>query len=154
MPELAVLIQLTVAFTIINVWVFRHRKPTPFRPAGANNLKEEFARYGLPDWMRSATGAAKLTLAPLLIAGIWLQPVAPWAAAALGLLMLGAVAAHVKVGDPVHKALPALSMFILCALVVVAYGRIIPQDLLGIFRHGFINLHPSLLPRHRGPSAN
>jgi methionyl-tRNA formyltransferase len=36
--------------------------------------------------------------------------------------------------------------------VVVAYGRLIPAALLGDPRHGYVNLHPSLLPRHRGPS--
>ena len=36
--------------------------------------------------------------------------------------------------------------------VVVAYGKLIPDDLLGVPRLGFINLHPSMLPRHRGPS--
>jgi len=38
------------------------------------------------------------------------------------------------------------------AAVVVAYGRLIPAGLLAVPRHGFVNLHPSLLPRHRGPS--
>ncbi len=38
------------------------------------------------------------------------------------------------------------------AAVVVAYGKLIPARLLEIPRHGFVNLHPSLLPRHRGPS--
>jgi methionyl-tRNA formyltransferase len=38
------------------------------------------------------------------------------------------------------------------AAVVVAYGKMIPASLLGIPPRGFINLHPSLLPRHRGPS--
>jgi methionyl-tRNA formyltransferase len=38
------------------------------------------------------------------------------------------------------------------AVVVVAYGKLIPERLFEIPRHGFINLHPSLLPRHRGPS--
>lgn len=36
--------------------------------------------------------------------------------------------------------------------VVVAYGKLIPEALLGVPSRGFINLHPSLLPRHRGPS--
>jgi methionyl-tRNA formyltransferase len=36
--------------------------------------------------------------------------------------------------------------------VVVAYGKLIPAALLEVPRLGFINLHPSLLPRHRGPS--
>lgn len=36
--------------------------------------------------------------------------------------------------------------------VVVAYGKLIPGHLLAVPRFGFVNLHPSLLPRHRGPS--
>lgn len=35
---------------------------------------------------------------------------------------------------------------------VVAYGRIIPSACLGAVPHGMVNVHPSLLPRHRGPS--
>lgn len=36
--------------------------------------------------------------------------------------------------------------------VVVAYGRILPPEVLAIPRLGVVNIHPSLLPRHRGPS--
>jgi len=38
------------------------------------------------------------------------------------------------------------------AAVVVAFGRLISPRVLSVPRLGFINLHPSLLPRHRGPS--
>lgn len=36
--------------------------------------------------------------------------------------------------------------------VLVAYGRIIPQSIIDIFPHGILNIHPSLLPQHRGPT--
>jgi len=36
--------------------------------------------------------------------------------------------------------------------VVAAYGHIIPSAILGIPKHGTLNVHPSLLPHHRGPS--
>lgn len=36
--------------------------------------------------------------------------------------------------------------------VVAAYGRIIPQNLLDLAPKGTINIHPSLLPKYRGPS--
>jgi len=36
------------------------------------------------------------------------------------------------------------------AIVVVAYGRIIPPWMLALPRHGCINLHGSLLPKYRG----
>jgi len=36
------------------------------------------------------------------------------------------------------------------AIVVVAYGRIVPPWMLALPRHGCINLHASLLPKYRG----
>lgn len=36
--------------------------------------------------------------------------------------------------------------------VIVAYGKIIPKDYLDIPKYGFVNIHPSLLPKYRGPS--
>lgn len=35
---------------------------------------------------------------------------------------------------------------------VFAYGKIIPEQIIDIFDHKIINLHPSLLPKYRGPS--
>lgn len=37
-------------------------------------------------------------------------------------------------------------------MVVVAYGLIIPKEILDIFPKGNINVHPSLLPKYRGAS--
>ena len=36
--------------------------------------------------------------------------------------------------------------------VLVAYGRIVPQSVIDMFPKGIINIHPSLLPKHRGPT--
>lgn len=36
--------------------------------------------------------------------------------------------------------------------LVYAYGKLIPKDLLKAPKHGFWNIHPSLLPKYRGPS--
>ena len=36
--------------------------------------------------------------------------------------------------------------------IVAAYGKIIPKKFLDIPRYGFLNIHPSLLPKYRGPS--
>lgn len=38
------------------------------------------------------------------------------------------------------------------AFVVAAYGRILPPAVLDVPRLGVINVHPSLLPKYRGPS--
>lgn len=36
--------------------------------------------------------------------------------------------------------------------VLVAYGKIIPQSIIDIFSPAIVNIHPSLLPKWRGPS--
>src|SRR3989344_5068152 len=36
--------------------------------------------------------------------------------------------------------------------VVVSYGKIIPKEILDLPKYGTINIHPSLLPKYRGPS--
>lgn len=37
-------------------------------------------------------------------------------------------------------------------ICVVAYGRILPKEILDIPKYGCINVHPSLLPKYRGPA--
>ncbi|MGB4759280.1 MAG: methionyl-tRNA formyltransferase [Candidatus Saccharimonadales bacterium] len=36
--------------------------------------------------------------------------------------------------------------------VLAAYGKIVPQKIIDIFPTGIVNIHPSLLPLHRGPT--
>ncbi|MDO8493216.1 MAG: methionyl-tRNA formyltransferase [bacterium] len=36
--------------------------------------------------------------------------------------------------------------------IVAAYGKIIPEEILNLPKHGTLNVHPSLLPKYRGPS--
>jgi methionyl-tRNA formyltransferase len=36
--------------------------------------------------------------------------------------------------------------------ILVSYGKIIPKSILDLFPDGIINVHPSLLPKYRGPS--
>jgi len=37
-------------------------------------------------------------------------------------------------------------------IIVAAYGQILPEAVLNIPQHGCLNVHPSLLPKYRGPS--
>lgn len=36
--------------------------------------------------------------------------------------------------------------------ILVAYGKLVPERFISLFPKGIINLHPSLLPKYRGPS--
>ena len=45
------------------------------------------------------------------------------------------------------QQIKALEPDVIC---VVAYGKIIPEEILDIPKFGCINVHPSLLPKYRG----
>lgn len=36
--------------------------------------------------------------------------------------------------------------------ILASYGEIIPKSVIGLFKHGILNIHPSLLPRFKGAS--
>jgi uncharacterized membrane protein YphA (DoxX/SURF4 family) len=120
METLVTAIQMIVALGIFNVWLLRFGKPTQWRGGSANNMKEEFETYGLPGWMLQTVGLLKLTCAVSLVAGIWFPALVRPAAVGLAILMLGAVAMHVKVKDPLKKSLPALTMLVLSVIVAVS----------------------------------
>ena len=119
MPYLLVFLQLTVALGIMNVWLLRSGQATPFRGGDAKTLREEFAAYGLPFWFMCMVGLLKVGLAVALLAAIWLDGVAQPAAIGLGLLMVGALSMHLKVKDPVKKALPATVVLAMCIIIAL-----------------------------------
>ena len=55
-------------------------------------------------------GVLKVGFAFSLIAGIWIHQLTQPAAIGMGFLMLGAFLMHVKVKDPINKALPSLAV--------------------------------------------
>jgi len=110
MDTLSLVFQIFIALGIFNVWLLRFGRSTEWRGGEAQNMKEEFAAYGLPAWFMIAIGIAKVGLASLLLAGIWMPGITRYAALGMVALMLGAVSMHWKVGDPLRKSVPALSM--------------------------------------------
>ena len=121
MMTFASICQVVIAAVIFNVWILRRDRPTPYRPDGADTLKEEFAVYGFPDWVRVGVGISKLLLASLMVIGLFVIPVARVSSGLLALLMLAAIAAHIKVGDPLIKAMPELFMEAMCTFVFYTY---------------------------------
>jgi len=112
-------LQLIVALGILNVWLLRSGKVTAYRGGGAKNMREEFAVYGLPLWLFCVIGFLKVSLATALIAGIWFPLISQPAAMGMGLLMLGAFVMHLKVKDPIKKALPSLTVLAMCVAIVL-----------------------------------
>lgn len=121
MIEIAIVAQLIVAATVISVWTIRYNQATAWRGGEAESMPEEFQTYGLSQGMLTLTRITKLTLATMLVAGIWVTDLAAIAAVGMAGLMVVAVAMHIKVGDSVRKSVPAFSMLVLCLIVAYTY---------------------------------
>ena len=114
--------QTAAAVWILNVWFNRFDKDTGYRGGDATNMKEEFEEYGLSETTMYAVGAAKVSLAGLMLAGHAEPRLVRPASIGLAAFMLGAIAMHIKVGDPVKRYLPALSVFSLSTISAVLNG--------------------------------
>ena len=108
MNLLVTLSQITIALSIIIVWVFRF-----------DNIVNEFKTYQLPDLVRNLVGAAKISLATLLIVSIWYPQLIAGPAIAMGFLMLCAQIVHVKVNSPAMKRIPSAALLVLCCFLAI-----------------------------------
>lgn len=112
--------KIVIALGILNAWIVRFKKETPWRGGNAKNMKEEFEVYGLPAWFMIVIGFFKVTLAVALVAGIWYPGLTNFAAGGIAAFMLAAVVMHIKVKDPLKKSLPAL-IFLILSLLIIFY---------------------------------
>ena len=115
MPELSILslLQLVVGLGLLNVWLVRARSSTEYRGGDAKTLREEFDAYGLPDAAFYVVGGLKIVAGVVLVAGLWVDLPIRIAAGTVALLMVGALAMHVKVGDPLKRSVPAGLMLLM-----------------------------------------
>ncbi|MFK7916777.1 MAG: DoxX family protein [Ilumatobacter sp.] len=115
--------QVGAASWILNVWFNRFDRDTGYRGGEATNMKEEFEEYGFSEPQMYAVGAAKVSLALALLIGLVAPKIVRPAAIGLGSFMVGAVGMHVKVGDPVQRSAPALSVLSLSAIAALFADR-------------------------------
>ncbi len=123
MHTIQVILQCAVALGLLNVWLLRASRGTSYRGGDANNMREEFAAYGLPPFAMYVVGALKVGAAICLLAGIWYPALVFPAALLVALLMVGAVAMHVKIHDPAQRSLPALILLVLCVAICILARR-------------------------------
>ncbi|MEO5894756.1 MAG: DoxX family protein, partial [Vicinamibacterales bacterium] len=111
------------ALGLLNVWLLRFEQSTAYRGGNARSMREEFAAYGLPGWFTFVVGTLKIGSALGLIAGLWLPVLVFPAALMIAFLMLGALAMHLKIRDPLKKSIPALVMLALSIAICLGSWR-------------------------------
>ncbi len=86
--------------------------------AGAAVMRESATHLGVPFTTYRALGALELAGALGVAIGFSNASIGIAAASGLGLLMIGAVATHVKAGDSIGTFAPALTLGVLAAVYV------------------------------------
>ncbi|HEA20854.1 MAG TPA: DoxX family protein [Pricia antarctica] len=118
MEYLRIGLQLIVGLSLLNVWLIQYNKPTRWRGGNATTIMEEFKVYGLPIWMCYVVGFLKVSLALVLIAGIFFPFVIQPAAIGLAVLLLGSIIMHIKINDPLIKSFPAFLFLSMCLILI------------------------------------
>ena len=106
MENLINLAQIGVAISVFFVWTFRMQ-----------NVLKEFEQFGLSDLIRNLVGATKISLATLLVVGIWCSSLVLIPSILMGMFMIAAQYFHFKIKNPFIKHLPSLILLILCAFI-------------------------------------
>ena len=106
MENLLTLSQIIVTVSVLYVWTFRF-----------HNVLKEFKQFGLSDLTRNIVGATKISLATLLVAGIWYPSLVLIPSILMGLLMVGAQYFHFKISNPFIKHLPSLILLVLSSFI-------------------------------------
>ncbi len=85
--------------------------------AGAKPLSDQFTEFGLPIAFMYVVGVLELSAA----VGLHFDLLTFWAAVGIALLMLGAIANHVKIKHTIGKTMPSVAILVMA--VLVAYGH-------------------------------
>ena len=109
MEYLINLAQIIVAISVLYVWTFRF-----------HNVLKEFEQFGLSDLTRNIVGATKISLATLLVVGIWYSALILIPSVLMGLLMICAQYFHFKISNSFIKHLPSLILLILSGLIAMS----------------------------------
>jgi DoxX-like family len=109
MKTSVILVQLVIALSVDYVWTLRFE-----------NVMKEFKQFGLNDLTRNIVGASKISLAALLIAGIWYPPLVLFSAGLMGLFMVCAQFFHFRYKSTFQKRIPSFVLLLGCLFVVLA----------------------------------
>ena len=112
-----------VSGTVFYVWLLNMNNTSPYRGGAAVSLKEEFLAYGLSESIFYLIGGIKLLAALALFFGLRFKRIVVPSTQIIAVLMIGAIAMHLKVADPLLKSLPAIGMLSMCLIILRLHKR-------------------------------
>ena len=103
------ILQIITASSVFFVWVVRY-----------DNIIEEFVYYKLPTWLRDLVGILKVSFGIMLLMGVYDEKFKIIGAGGLSLLMIAALLTHVKVKNPIYKAIPAVTLLSFSVIIILS----------------------------------
>lgn len=90
--------------------------------ASAKHQIELFDSIKHPQWLRVITGYIQIVCCIGLIVGYWIPEFAAWAGILIGIMMIVACLAHLRVKHSIGKMIPALLNLLIAIAVVFLYS--------------------------------
>jgi len=114
MEKISILSQLVVGVSVLIIWTFRR-----------DNIDAEFKLYKLSNITKNIVGSTKISLATMLILGIWYSEIIFVSSLCMAFFMLSAQYFHFKASNPWHKYIPSLIFLILSLLIAAIHKGLI-----------------------------
>ena len=122
---MSLILKIIIALGLLNVWVLRFDKITPYRGGDAKNMIEEFKNYGLPSTFMYGVGLFKVLLALFLLVSVFMADAIDKYVSVglvfLSFVMVGSILMHLRIKDPLKKSMPAILMIIMSVIVLLSF---------------------------------
>lgn len=122
---MTILLKLIIALGLLNVWIVRFDKPTPYRGGNSTNMIEEFKYYGLPKTFMYAIGLFKVLFSLFILFSLFFgskyDQLISMGLVFLSFIMVGSIIMHLRVKDPLNKSIPAIGMLVLSVVVLLSF---------------------------------
>ena len=127
---LNVCISLFVSFLVMNVWLFRLNKESPYRGGNAKTMIQEFTAYGLDVNIMYIIGSLKIIASLGLIIGLLKTKISVYSSILMAILMIGAIYFHFKISDPAIKYFPSALMLACSVFIYFSSKKILKNKLI------------------------
>ena len=106
LASVVTMIKCIVFSSVVFVWVVRYQ-----------NIVQEFIQFGYPAWLRDSVGILKLTFVVFMMNTD--PALGKMGAFGICSLMIAALFSHIKIKNPFFKMLPAMSLLLLSAFILM-----------------------------------
>ena len=111
MEKISIISQLVVGVSVFFIWTFRR-----------DNIDNEFKLFELSNLSKNIVGSTKISLATMLILGIWYPGIIFLSSSSMAFFMLSAQYFHFKANNPWYKYIPSL-IFLILSLFIAAINK-------------------------------